>query len=85
MPGQTKVLSLPGFECMEYGKAVNMRGLHGVLNMPGYALIIHQYSWVPNKQGVLISGGERGWNIRSNQICWGVGQNKRGWGDWKYQ
>ena len=58
---------------MEYGKAVNMRGLHGVLNMPGYALIIHQYSWVPNKQGVLISGGERGWNIRSNQICWGVG------------
>ena len=50
MPGQTKALSLPGFESMEYGKAVNMQGLHGVLNMPGYALIIHQYSWVPNKQ-----------------------------------
>ena len=37
MPGKTKALSLPGFESMEYGKAVNMQGLHGVLNMPGYA------------------------------------------------
>ena len=58
---------------MEYGKAVNMRGLHGVLNMPGYALIIHQYSWVPNKQGVLISGGERGWKASGEREGAGVG------------